>query len=256
MSISETASEGGVVVKSSARRRRAAGNHGSDHAPDQHPRNDAAGSLTIGRRLRARREELGVSLRQFARKIDVSASFISQLETGKTRPSAATLYAICSSLNMSIDELFQMEVDQDVGPDVSGEGQSEKDSSSVGRCVNGAHEAGSACHSPVVRPSHRQRIILDSGVKWERLSSAINAGYDIVLVRYEVGGSSNNDGRLMRHVGTECGYVLRGVLEITLGFEKFRMTAGDAISYDSSTPHRLANVGDEPVEAIWFDGNA
>jgi mannose-6-phosphate isomerase-like protein (cupin superfamily) len=40
---------------------------------------------------------------------------------------------------------------------------------------------------------------------------------------------------------------------VTLGFETFLMRAGDAISYDSSTPHRLANVGNEPVEAIWFD---
>ncbi|MDE3065805.1 MAG: cupin domain-containing protein, partial [Acidobacteriota bacterium] len=74
-----------------------------------------------------------------------------------------------------------------------------------------------------------------------------------MFVRYDVGGSSTMDGRLIRHVGTEYGFVLRGVLEVTLGFETYRMSAGDSISFDSSRPHRLTNVGDEPVEAIWFD---
>jgi mannose-6-phosphate isomerase-like protein (cupin superfamily) len=31
------------------------------------------------------------------------------------------------------------------------------------------------------------------------------------------------------------------------------MAAGDSISFNSEVPHRLLNVGDVPVEAIWFD---
>jgi mannose-6-phosphate isomerase-like protein (cupin superfamily) len=42
-------------------------------------------------------------------------------------------------------------------------------------------------------------------------------------------------------------------LEITLGFETYRLTSGDSISFDSSRPHRLANAGDVPVEAIWVN---
>src|ERR1019366_10533661 len=60
----------------------------------------------VGARLRQRRMERGISLRQFARDIDVSASFISQLETGKAQPSVATFYSICAALDISIDELF------------------------------------------------------------------------------------------------------------------------------------------------------
>ena len=61
------------------------------------------------------------------------------------------------------------------------------------------------------------------------------------------------EGRLIRHVGTEYGFVLSGTLEITLGFETYRLHASDSISFDSSRPHRLANVGDVPVEAIWVN---
>src|ERR1700734_4145738 len=60
----------------------------------------------VGARLRERRLERGITLRQFARDIEVSASFISQLETGKAQPSVATFYSICAALDISIDELF------------------------------------------------------------------------------------------------------------------------------------------------------
>ena len=219
---------------------------------------DAVAPGALGRRLRARRETLGVSLRQFARDLNLSASFISQLETGKTQPSVATLYAICSALNMSITDVFDTEGEDEPVAVPSAAGISDAVPEAPGLKGRGAakrtrHETDGGHRSPVVSPAQRRRIVLDSGVTWERLSSATNADFDFVFVRYDVGGSSNSDGRLIRHVGTECGYVLRGALEITLGFETFQMVAGDAISFDSSTPHRLANVGDEPVEAIWFD---
>src|SRR5581483_10456782 len=60
----------------------------------------------VGRRLRARREEHGLSLRELARRLGISPSAISQIETGKSRPSVSTLYAIVSELGMSLDELF------------------------------------------------------------------------------------------------------------------------------------------------------
>ncbi len=37
-----------------------------------------------------------------------------------------------------------------------------------------------------------------------------------------------------------------------MGFRQYLMEAGDSLSLDSTTPHRLANVGDTPVHAIWF----
>jgi mannose-6-phosphate isomerase-like protein (cupin superfamily) len=51
----------------------------------------------------------------------------------------------------------------------------------------------------------------------------------------------------------EYGFILKGILEITLGFEIYRLGAGASISFDSSRPHRLAHVGDVPVEAIWVN---
>ena len=95
--------------------------------------------------------------------------------------------------------------------------------------------------------------MLDSGVTWESLTVARSDKTDFMFVRYDVGGSSTMEGRLIRHVGNEYGFVLSGTLEITLGFETYHLNAGDSISFDSSRPHRLANVGNVPVEAIWVN---
>lgn len=48
------------------------------------------------------------------------------------------------------------------------------------------------------------------------------------------------------------GYIISGVLQVTIGFEEYTLQPGDAVSLDSTTPHRLANTDDTPVHAIWF----
>src|SRR5262245_4858378 len=66
----------------------------------------AAVENDIGRRLRAHREARQLSLRELARRLEISPSAISQFETGKSRLSVSTLYAIVSELGISLDELF------------------------------------------------------------------------------------------------------------------------------------------------------
>src|SRR4051794_39946776 len=67
----------------------------------------------LGARLRHARQKSGMSLRELARQLGVSASFVSQLENGKSQPSVATLYSITQLLGLSIDELFAPDVAAD-----------------------------------------------------------------------------------------------------------------------------------------------
>ena len=60
----------------------------------------------VGQRLRSERERHGLSLRELARRLEISPSALSQIETGRSRPSVGTLYTIVSELEMSLDELF------------------------------------------------------------------------------------------------------------------------------------------------------
>ena len=61
---------------------------------------------SVGQQLRAHREEARLSLRELARRLEISPSALSQIETGKSRPSVSTLYAIVTELGASLDELF------------------------------------------------------------------------------------------------------------------------------------------------------
>ena len=103
-----------------------------------------------------------------------------------------------------------------------------------------------------MHPDDRHVIDLDSGVRWERLTTHDHEDVDFLHVIYDVGGSSAGDNVVMRHPGREYGYILSGHLGLQLGFEQHKLGPGDSIGFDSTTPHRLWNLGEEPVHGIWF----
>ncbi len=218
--------------------------------------------ISLGAQLRDARKAAGLSLRQFARDLAVSPSFVSQIENGKSQPSVATLYTMCSKLNVSVDELFSRagasgpDAASGAGPGPSplpGARPDPAPRSRQGAIAGLNTPAGPAEPTgPVVTPGQRRRLVLDSGVTWEQLAPTREAAVDFLFVRYAVGGSSVASHEVTRHNGVEYGYIISGTLEITLGFETYRVHAGESISFDSTTPHRLTNAGDVPVEAIWF----
>ena len=63
-------------------------------------------AVRLGAAIRATREARGLSLRELARRIEVSPSFVSQIELGKVNPSVATLYALVGVLGTTLDDLI------------------------------------------------------------------------------------------------------------------------------------------------------
>jgi len=192
----------------------------------------------VPRRLRAERERRGISLRELARRLQISPSAISQIETGRARPSVATLWAIVTELGMSLDDLFA-----DTTRDPPGETETETEAH--------APPAPPPTTLPVVSEEAREALRLATGVRWERLTATADPDVDFIWVVYDVGGSSSPDDGFIRHAGREYGLVLSGRLEVTVGFERSVLGPGDSISFDSTTPHRLHNAGDEPVTGVW-----
>jgi len=192
----------------------------------------------VGPRLRAHREQRGLSLRELARRLGVSPSAISQIETGKSRPSVSTLYSIVSELGMSLDELFG-----------AAKPAKAPEPSSPAPAPARRGQRGGDRH--VQRADSRATIDLESGVRWERLTPGPDHDMDFLCVTYDVEGSSSEGNRSMRHSGHEYGLVLSGKLEVTVGFDHYVLGPGDSISFDSTVPHRLTNLGDEPVHGVW-----
>jgi transcriptional regulator with XRE-family HTH domain len=201
----------------------------------------AAAYHGLGERLRDRRTDADVSLRELARRVGVSASLISQIETGKVQPSVSTLYALVEELGGSVDELLFGEAAVDEPPAAGGPA-----AAGLGSLLEHPEIP------PVQRAHDRKRIQLNSGVTWELLTSRAVPGIEFLHVLYEPGAESAPEDAYQRHSGREWGYVISGTLHVAVGFEEHVLGPGDAITYASSIPHRLTNRGDEPVEALWF----
>ena len=233
----------------------------------------------IGARLRAERTRRGVTVRALAREIGVSASLISQIETQKSQPSVSTLYAITTALGIPIEDLFGSSDGHAHRPDgVDAASADDPPSDDVRIRTHapaaraGVAERGAASASadgshdqlrvvgpdrdravgPLVPPPDRELLTLDSGVTWERLGQLPGVHIDFLLITYQPGGTSSSSGELMRHTGTEYGYLISGELILTLGFDDHRLTPGDSVCFDSSTPHRLRNDGAVPAVGVWF----
>jgi transcriptional regulator with XRE-family HTH domain len=232
----------------------------------------------LGGRLKRARQKSGLALREVARQLGVSASFVSQMENGKSTPSVATLYSMAQLLDVSIDELFsgehvEMAADHSHSAlDASAVDASVRDGSALAAVAPAATAGGtetisrSALGSPgdawphdqvrprisVTRPGERKRLEMDTGVVWEQLATNTGADLDFMWIFYPPHSTSTNDKRMLQHAGSEFGYLLEGELEVTVGFDVVELRAGDAIGFDSSTPHLLTNKSDRPARGIWF----
>jgi transcriptional regulator with XRE-family HTH domain len=180
----------------------------------------------IGGRLREEREKRGISLRELARRVGVSPSLVSQIELDRVNPSVSTLYSLVTELGMTMSEVF---------------GDSEPS------------EPLAPTHDGMVeRPETRRVLDLASGVRWQRLTPHSERDVEFLHVEYPVGAESCAADALVTHGGREYGYVTGGTLGVRVGFDEFELGPGDSIAFDSSSPHRLWAIGDEPVHAIWL----
>jgi transcriptional regulator with XRE-family HTH domain len=181
----------------------------------------------VGSRLRRERERRGISLRELARRVGVSPSLVSQIELDRVNPSVSTLYALVTELGMTMSDVF--------GEAAAGE-----------RVVLPPRGDGL-----VERPETRRVLNLESGVRWERLTPRSEGDVEFLYVVYPVGAASCPVDALVRHGGREYGYVTAGTLGVRVGFEEYELGPGASIAFDSTSPHRLWTIGDEPVHAIW-----
>jgi transcriptional regulator with XRE-family HTH domain len=220
--------------------------------------------VTLGLRLKRVRERSGRSLRAVARQSGLSASFLSQMERGKSQPSVATLYLLAQLLDVSIDELFAADGPADAQPvdavvpaeEIEVVPQGPRMPVSLSRSDLGSpadawpHER-SLPKLSVTRPGERHVLKMDSGVIWERLVDNTGTALDFIEIIYPARSSSTTDQRMLRHSGWEFGWLIEGELEITVGFDLVTLHAGEAIGFDSATPHLLANKTDRVARGIW-----
>lgn len=203
--------------------------------------------IAIGDRIRSAREAVGISVRELARRVEVSPSHVSQVERGLASFSVRALYNVVSELEISMDSLFD-----DVSP--AAEVQLTSDPSGLSPTASNDGVPDHLVAGGVVLRAHdRPTLPLAGGTRWERLTPRPENGAEFIEVVYPPaprGGDRSVD--FIQHSSREYGLILSGSLTVQVGFETTVLRAGDSIAFDSGVPHRFWNETPDEVRAVWF----
>ena len=171
---------------------------------------------SIGERIKALRTERGMTLAELGEKVNLSVSYLSQIERDKTTPSLSTLMDLAKVLDVGLRYFFETEAEAAYVVRAD-QGQAGLASDSSTACLRLTPEVG---------------------------SSKIEA-YRVVLQPH------SSPEQLALFAGEEFGFVLAGELTLSVGDERFILDAGDSVHYDALQPHCWHNAGNEPCVLIW-----
>ncbi|QLD11772.1 helix-turn-helix domain-containing protein [Microbacterium oleivorans] len=190
---------------------------------------------SIGRRLRALRTRTGRSLASVAQEMGISASALSQIETGAMQPSVHRLVELVGVLGAPVSVIFDDHAVAAVpDPDAPGE---------LNEPVPGVF---------VARVGAETTARLGGGVTYRRLTPVPISGVEHFESTYPPGASSSVDGGLLVHVGYESGLVVTGTLTFEFADGEVELGPGESLSFAASRPHRVANRTDSVAVATWL----
>ncbi|HSM56293.1 MAG TPA: helix-turn-helix domain-containing protein [Candidatus Sulfomarinibacteraceae bacterium] len=170
--------------------------------------------MEIGQRIRQRRKQLGLSLRDLAAEVGLTASFISQVERNLASPSIDSLRAIAKALDEPLF-FFLLEPDEE---------------------------------ERVIRRDQRRKLISSDPAVTYELLTPLNKKMEVVLTKLEPGDGSIP---IIHHQDTEeCIYVLEGQLEVGLVDQTYTLNGGDSIYFEGPMLRSLAAHGNGVVKYL------
>jgi quercetin dioxygenase-like cupin family protein len=163
----------------------------------------------VGRKLRGLRVSRGRSLAEVAEATDLSPSFLSLVETGKSDISIGRLVRLVQFYGVGLAELLPTEGER----------------------------------PEVVRSGQRRHVRSEAeGIDQYLLAPDANRTMMPVLVSYEPGRQALDPSS---HPGEEWMHVLEGTMALDVeGSERVILNPGDSVYFHSDRPHSLSNVGD------------
>lgn len=166
-------------------------------------------------RVREFRTAKGLTVRELARRAEVSTGLISQVERGVTDPSLETMRKIARVLDVPLFSLFLED------------------------------ESGGVA---VIRRTERFTIgSPHSTVTYTRASRG-SGRLEVLEATLEPGSASAEV--LRGHPSEECVVCLSGRLAIEFDGERHILEEGDSAHFDSNLPHRYANAADTPTRYL------
>lgn len=176
--------------------------------------------MGLGARIRKLRINNGLSVRQLAEQLGLSASFIYQLEQEKASPSFSTLKSIASVLQTSISLLIEDELPEEW---------------------------------IIVRRSNRKRLVTGNDDLHFNLLTFLGQRekkMQPMVFELEAGGENNEIN--FSHEREDFIFILKGRVEISVAKSKFVLEEGDAGYFIFDSPTAIKNTGREKAEGIWI----
>lgn len=190
----------------------------ADDTLDAGAANGGSEANLLAARVKRFRLARRLSLRQLGEMTGTSASFLSQLERGRSGANTSTLMQIANALGISVADLFE--------------------------------DRSSSTHT-VLKRSQRPALPQSEGYRKMLLSQRPIHEFEAYVGDFEVGGSTG--AQPYTHGDShEMLLVLRGTVEVNLGDDRYVLEEGDSIEYATSTPHRTANLGNSRAEVLWI----
>jgi transcriptional regulator with XRE-family HTH domain len=178
---------------------------------------DSSGEAQLGERLRALRQERGLSIAQVAASTGLTKGFLSQLERNLTSVSLAALARICSTLGVRFGDVLD---EPPMGAVIHRE-------SAIRWTEVGNHE------DLVLSPPEEERLNLIES----RIPPGVSAG----------------DGVYTFPADVELVYVLAGALELTVGAQVVTVRAGETFTYSPREAHTWRNPSKrDDTLVLWF----
>lgn len=186
----------------------------------------------LGPRIAQLRKTKRLTLQELASRAGLSKSFISQVESGTSKASIASLKKIVAALDIQLGNLF------------------EADGASTAADIP-TYRHGRISDVEIVRHDRRKRL------SWpEKTSDAALLTPNLqrkleVLLTTEEPGETGHASDTYHHEGEEFGLVLEGTFEVTVAGEVHVLQKGDSIYFSSHFPHSTRAIGETPATTLW-----
>lgn len=172
-------------------------------------------NISLGTRLRALRNERGLSQRELAQLADISANAISLIERDENSPSVATLQRLATALHVKVSYFFEEENN----------------------------------HQVLVARAAQRPILESRGVYIETLGSELRRQeIEPFLITLQPHAESGE--RQVVHTGHELVYCLSGQVEYLIDGQIYTLQAGDFLLFEAHLPHIWRNTTEEQAQFL------
>ena len=173
-------------------------------------------ALAVGARLKAVREQAGLSQRELARRAGVTNVTVSLIEQESHAPSLASLHRILTAIPISMAEFFALPVSK----------------------------------QDVLLYDHDDLAVVMRGGADLRVLGAERRDKRLQLFfeRYAPGASTGDDAIV--HDGETAAVVVQGTVELEVNGQRRRITSGGGFQLLGKQPYRLTNVGRQTAVVV------